>query len=172
MWRLESDFIIRQFTITITEASTHHCSSSVTQAEPTSSNTGEVVVASLDNLLASCSPLVRVMLQHDGLVCLGAAEPVSGVQSRRRKKKAAWVGETGTYGQLWSASEWLCTSGSRGRGQHSDLDSVRWDTLLSECMCIYFFNTCVRLFHLCIGIFMLLFFCFLNATTLQRQTVM
>lgn len=66
----------------------HYCSAIVTHAEPTFSNTGEVVVASLDNLLASSSPLVRVMLQHDGLVCLGAAERVSGVESKRRKKKS------------------------------------------------------------------------------------
>lgn len=67
--------------------STCRRSSSVMHAEPTFSNTGEVIVASLDNLLASSSPLVRVMLQHDGLVCLGAAERVSGVQSKRWKKK-------------------------------------------------------------------------------------
>lgn len=73
--------------------STRQRSSSVTHAEPTFSNTGEVVVASLDNLLASSSPLVRVMLQHDGLVCLGAAERVSGAPVQEREGKAVRVGE-------------------------------------------------------------------------------
>lgn len=66
---------------------TNRCNPNMKHAEPTFSDTGEVVVASLDNLLASSSPLVRVMLQHDGLVCLGAAEQVSGLLSKGWKKK-------------------------------------------------------------------------------------
>lgn len=68
--------------------------------EPTFSNTSEVVVAALDNLLASSSPLVRVMLQHDGLVCLGVAKPVTGVQSKRRKKKQRGLGAGGLTGSF------------------------------------------------------------------------
>lgn len=66
----------------------------------TFSDTGEVVVASLDDLLPGSPPLIGVMLQHDGLVCLGAAEQVGGLPSKRREKQAARVRETATYGQL------------------------------------------------------------------------